>query len=217
MKKSLIILLLLCFAISCGNDPFFKEREADFFPFDIYGNEWTYSVNDNEEEVWKVQGSETYAGYEGSLLVAGLDTLIFYRNSNDMMIYVNSSGYFDATKYNLQDSWQKYISTPLITGRIWNDLYEENIEIYGVMVKYSSSIKGTVLSRESVKVPVGEIDNCYKVEISIQKSVETSLPGFEHIQKYQHYIIWLASDIGIIKKKDLINNKTWSLKSYKIE
>ncbi len=214
MKKLLPILLL--FLLSCGDEPFFKEREASFFPVDVIGNVWDFTLSDGTKETWEVLSSEEHQGYEGALLQAGADTLIFYKNDNEIWLYSYASGFFDANEYVLQDGWQKYISYPLIVGRNWEDVFVDTISIYGVNVTYTSSIKASIIGKEDVTVKAGSFKGCYVLSFSLSKVSNTTLPGFENLNKQESYRLWLAPEVGIVKKQDS-TGKVWLLSSYMVE
>ncbi len=71
----------------------------------------------------------------------------------------------------------KQLALPLTVGKTWT-----------VALSPTDTLIGSVLDIERIKVPVGEFDSCYKVEIKAKNA------------DFSRYI-WLAPKIGIVKNE----------------
>jgi len=192
------ILLLLCRC--AGENPLYFRLGADYCPLEE-GNQWIYQLSFGETSAVKVRGKEMKGGKEAYIIEEGAETYYWRKDGASLEEYTTIKVYLNGEEITLGGKWRPHLELPLVLGNKWDDLFEQTTYVWGETVHFRLVKKCEVVGIESLKVPKGTFENCYKVKIYEETSLSSPLfltQTFDSTKSYE----WYAPRVGLVKKEE---------------
>jgi len=202
LRKCLIIVAFIVFALACFSCLLLSYNPEDYFPLQ-QGNEWTYAFTLNGNTLPSLE-----VFIDGTDLVNGVETIKYNMsspvpNEYDYFCYtIDSEGLKQHKWYWATFGTYSIFDSPRIeipSNFKWGEVHEEslsyttyNIDDNSLVGTFTGSETVTFESIEDVTVPAGTFNNCLKVSIALAATLGDWTQGFDEI-------LWLAHGVGMVK------------------
>lgn len=199
MKKGAkfgLVVTVIAFSSMFLSTTGFADDIADYFPLD-QGFTWTYEITSNGstyEEVNTIDGTEEVGGVTTTKMVDDDGSYTCYAiDSQGLRLYKGGrQGY-----YMIFDPPQLFFPAEVIVGKSFTQV--SNYTLYMNDTADSSGtveINGMLETVEDVSVPAGNFSGCLKIQYTV-KQYDGGIPGYTETDT----TIWLAPDVGIVKRE----------------
>ncbi len=207
------ILVVIVFTGGCvASDPLAYRMMADYLPLRTAGDWWTYTDGEGRRMHLEVAGDSVVLNRACKVLERDYEREFWFRGGGEVARYVQETLEINAQDVVVEERWRPWLKLPLVLGNSWKDTFRKETVAFGDTILREVEISGRVVSRESLSVPAGEFDQCYRVEILLTELTESKIFG----EAFQRRVFneWYAGDVGLLRFED--GGNAWELESYEL-
>lgn len=225
IKQNYSLLTVYCLVImsllfqGCGKrNPLFYHLSQDYSPVGNPGTKWTYQIKVGSQVLGNLNitlDTTTVIGQRKATQVTSGNKIIYWsKTQTEFAEYIEDPIFIYNTEIIVERRWRTRLFSPPLTGQNWNADYS-NTEFYlGKSIKRDVHEETGVLSEETVSVPKGSFDNCFKLKF-IRKVLTTSEFPVSPRADTTETTEWFAPRVGMVKRAKA--DTLWELLDYEIK
>ncbi len=211
MKR--IIAAGVCLAVmasGCESNPVYFRISSDYYPVDITGSVWEYSVEGGGTRIVSVVDQVIVGQRPCYRLQSGAGYDYWINEKGRLEHYEDRRVLFNGYEVPVYQAWVTYLEWPLADGMTRRDSASAQAVSQGITLSHVWTRNTLVTGPE--ESPDGMWDNCYRVhqEETVINWVQTA--GYDPDTIMSVRDIWLAPDVGMVAK--ITPDSTLYLTSY---
>lgn len=170
---------------------------SDYFPLEIRGNSWEFENGEGTRVSLVSFGSAIKGDRECYLIERNYSPEYWYEDSKELSRYQVEYYDFGGERIVLASQWMRHLELPLLRANSWEDTLHVAEFVSGEKVERRIVSCGKIEAIESVEVPTGQFNQCYRIRL--ERLRETLVNSFliesDTILIYE----WYAPNIGLVK------------------
>lgn len=213
MKIACLLAVLLVAGGCISSDPLAYRMMADYLPIANRGSWWRYTDEDGVGMYLEVTGDSVVLNRACKVLQRDYAEEFWYRGEGEVAVYARAVLEVNAEEIVVEERWRPWLELPLILGNSWTDTFRKETVALGDTIRREVEISGAVLSRETVSVPAGEFEQCYRVELLLTELTRSEVLG----ETSERTVIkqWYGGDVGLLRLQQ--GGKVWELEDYEVK
>lgn len=194
----------------CSSNPLYYRLGSDYYPVSPVGTLWVYSVEGGGNVVVTVVDQAEVAQRSCYRLQRGADYTYFINREGMLEHFEDHSVLYNGYEIEVYSGWVPYLDWPLADGASWTDSISVSTSEQGVTINHQWTRTTEVLGVESVSVPAGTWDDCYHISETETEINWIQTGGFQPETTTVSRDIWLAPDVGMVRKQTADSTMTLS-------
>ncbi|MBD3368834.1 hypothetical protein GF402_00535 [Candidatus Fermentibacteria bacterium] len=204
MSRKVFVSLALVPAIAmlcgCGRNPLFFRLAANYYPVSPVGTQWDYELSGGGSLIVTVV-DQTVKSQRGCYKIQrGTDYAYFVNEAGRLDHYEDHRVMFNGYEVPVYQSWVTYLEWPLTMGYCRTDTASASTTVQGVTITHNWRRTVEVMGLETVSDSTGTWESCYHLRQAERTIDWIQTGGYEPETTYVTRNIWLAPDVGMVKK-----------------
>lgn len=212
MNKRLILPWTLLIVLGCaGRNPLYHRITSDYFPLNE-GNQWVYDQESGGQQTIRIDQRTVWSGREAFLVDEDGTQEYWFKDGATFQEYFRGQVLINGDAVTVGEVWETHLKLPLLLGNAWQTSYESSTSAWGEVLHLNRVRRDTVLAVETIGVPAGTFQDCYKLREETQLSISSPLLA-EPVVETSETFEWFAPGVGMVKRQ-VSGGETWELVSY---
>jgi hypothetical protein len=196
----LVLAVLLCLPCGCGRNPLFFRMASNYYPVSPVGTQWEYELSGGGSLIVTVV-DQTVKGQRSCYKIQrGTDYSYFVNEDGRLDHYEDHRVMFNGYEVPVYQSWVTYLEWPLTVGYCRTDTASASATVQGVTITHNWRRTTEVLGLETFSDSSGTWESCYHLRQGERTIDWVQTGGYDPETTHVTRNIWLAPDVGIVKK-----------------
>jgi outer membrane murein-binding lipoprotein Lpp len=195
---------------ACSSNPVYYRLGSDYYPVSPAGTQWEYDVEGGGTVVVTVVDQAEVAERACYRIQRGADYAYYINDAGMLEHYEDHSVLYNGYEIEVYTGWVPYLDWPLTEGASWTDSISVSTSQQGVTINHQWTRTTTVLGVETVTVPAGTWTDCYHLRETETEINWIQTGGFQPETTSVNRHIWLAPDVGMVRKTTADSTMTLS-------
>jgi hypothetical protein len=188
--------LLLLLSAGCGRNPLYLRLGADYYPVTSIGSQWEYEIDGGGYLITTVVDQTVTGERSCYRLQTGADYSYWISEEGRLEHYEDHRVVFNGYEIPVFQAWVTYLDWPLCVGASRVDSVTTYTTTQGITISHS-------WRRETTVTGIGTLrswDECYILEQDETTINWIQTGGFEPETLTTTRSLWLAPDVGLVRK-----------------
>jgi hypothetical protein len=197
VRRAVLAAAAALLAAGCGRNPLFLRLGADYYPVTTLGSQWVYTVEQGGTQITTVLDQTVIEGRSCYRLQTGAEYSCWISGEGLLEHFEDHRVVFNGYEVPVYQAWVTWLDWPLAAGSSRSDSASTYTVFQGVTISHD-------WRRTTVVEGVGswgQWQDCYVISQEERFIDWVQTGGFEPETVTVSRTIWLAPDVGMVRKE----------------